>query len=92
MYLFLYLGEIFVLVHVVLDLGLAHSGLFGGSALPGEVAGFVAIVALPGRGGHSRLYLGRISVGRFFAELCHVPPASLGVGPGPSVRRGSPSR
>ncbi len=85
MYLFLYLGEIFILVHVVLDLGLAHSGSLGGSALPGEVAGFIAVVALLDRGGRFRLYLGHVSIGWFFAELCHVPPASLGVGSWPSV-------
>ena len=90
--LLLDLGEVFVLVHVVLDLGLAHSGSLGGSALPGEVARFIAVVALASGGGRFRLYLGRVSIGCFLAELCHVSPASLGVGPGPSVGWGSSSR
>ena len=46
MYLLLYLGEVLVLVHVVLDLSLAHSRSLGGAALSGEVARLVAVVAL----------------------------------------------
>ena len=89
--LFLDLGKVLVLVHVVLHLGLAHSGSLGGSALPGEVARFVAVVTLASGGGRFRLYLGRVSVGWSFAELGYVSPASLGVGSGPSVGRGSSS-
>ena len=91
MYLLLYLGEVLVLVHVVLDLSLAHPGSFGGAALPGEVAGFVAVIALSGWGSCFWLYLGHVPVGLFSSELGYVSPASLGVGPRPPVRRRSSS-
>ncbi len=38
MYLLLDVGEIFFLVHVILDIGMAVSSLFGGMTFPGEVS------------------------------------------------------
>ena len=90
MYLLLYLGEVLVLVHVVLDLRLVHSCSFGSSAFLGEVTWFVTVVTLPDRGGRSLgvlSQLGRISLARlpFLFKLGHVSSALAGVGPRPSV-------
>ena len=46
MYGFLDSGHVFILVHIVLDIGLSSSCLPGEQAFGGEVAGAIAIVAL----------------------------------------------
>ncbi len=56
--------EVFVLVHIVLDLRLSAPSLFGCSALPSKVSRLVAVVTLPDVG-----WLARLGV---FFKLGHV--------------------
>ena len=41
------IGEVFFLVHIVLDVGVAVSSSLGGTTFSGEVPWFIAVVALP---------------------------------------------